>query len=190
MGYNDDDFILVWGSSRPGEEKLLEKIYPNLKAKIPNLKIIIAPRHLTRLTEIKTLLAKHNLSFYSEMKRSDIMIIDEMGILILFYCIADLSVVGGSFYDFGGHNPLEPAFYGSPVIIGKFHSSCRGSVVKLLTNNAIIVSNRKRLEEDILDLHKNPKKREEIGREARKTVIENSDSLEKNISRLEGCFNE
>lgn len=190
LGFNDEDFIIVWGSSRPGEEKLLEKIYPQIQEKIPNLKLVVAPRHLSRIVEVKEIFKQHSPSFYSSIEESKITLIDEMGILILYYCIADISIVGGSFYDFGGHNPLEPAFYGSPTIIGKYNSSCRDSVVKLLTNNAIIVSDRKQIAKDILDLFLNPKKAEEIGEKAKETVENNSNSLGKNIAILKDYITE
>lgn len=190
LGFSEEDFIIVWGSSRPGEEKLLAKIYPQIIEKIPNLKLVVAPRHLSRIVEVKDIFKKYSPSFYSSMEESKITLIDEMGILILYYCIADISIVGGSFYDFGGHNPLEPAFYGSPIIIGKYHSSCHDSVVKLLTNNAVIVSDRKQIGKDILDLFLNPKKAEEIGEKAKETVENNSNSLEKNLAILKDCFKE
>ncbi|MCF7793751.1 MAG: 3-deoxy-D-manno-octulosonic acid transferase [Candidatus Cloacimonetes bacterium] len=186
IGYKESDKILVWGSSRPGEEKLLLKILHDLKSKIPNLKIIVVPRHLHRLPEVKTILAQQDYSLYSDLKKnSDILIIDEMGILNTFYALSDLAIVGGSFFNFGGHNPLEPAFYGIPTIIGNYHHSCRDSVDRLRENNGIIVSNKKKLADDIIDIFKNYESAKKMGRSAQKALSLNSDSLQINLNKLE-----
>ncbi|MCK4653413.1 MAG: 3-deoxy-D-manno-octulosonic acid transferase, partial [Candidatus Cloacimonetes bacterium] len=143
LGYSEDDFILVWGSSRPGEEKLLKNVFSSLGKEIYNFKVIVVPRHLHRLPEIKEIFKDFDYKMYSELKiTSKVLIVDEMGVLNMFYALADVAVVGGSFYNFGGHNPLEPAFYSTPTIIGKYHSSCHDSVDRLNDNNGIIISDR------------------------------------------------
>ncbi|OQX70932.1 MAG: hypothetical protein B6D62_03210 [Candidatus Cloacimonas sp. 4484_275] len=180
-----EDFVIVWGSSRPGEEKLLHSILPQLRKKIPTLKIVLVPRHLKRLSEIKEIFSDEKYSLFSSLsKPNDIVIVDKMGALTKFYALADLAIVGGSFYDFGGHNPLEPAFYGIPIIMGKYYHSCRDSVSKLLENNAIKISNEKKLAEDIIFLYKNKEIRKKMGKNAEETLAKNSESLEKNLEIL------
>ena len=108
-----------------------------------------------------------------------------MGILTKMYAIADIAIVGGSFFDFGGHNPLEPAFYKTPIIMGEHFFSCRDSVSKLLKNKGILISTIERLFEDISFLYQNEKARENLGINAKRTLQENSDSLQKNLEVLE-----
>ena len=177
-GYSPNDFIIVWGSSRPGEEKLIADLFPTLKEKIPKLKLIIAPRHLKRLSEVKQIF--HNYSLYSQLKdNSDngILIIDTMGILTQAYAVSDIAVIGGSFYNFGGHNPLEAIFYKIPTIIGNYHSSCEDTVNILLKGKGIIVSNEKNLINDIIFLYENPQKRISLGENGYKVMKKNSQSL-------------
>ena len=186
LGYSEDDFILVWGSSRPGEEKLLRNVFSSLEKEINNLKVIIVPRHLHRLPEIKSVFKDFDYRMYSELKiTSKVLIVDEMGVLNMFYALADIAVVGGSFYNFGGHNPLEPAFYSTPTIIGKYHSSCHDSVDRLHDNNGIIISDRNKLAEDILRIAKDEKLAKQLGKNAKRTLQLNSDSLKENLEILE-----
>ncbi len=184
-----DDFVLVWGSSRPGEEQLLISILPGLQKEIPNLKVIIAPRHLKRTAQIVTLLNSFSYTLLSELAQEyDILLIDAMNILTRAYAISDIAVVGGSFYDYGGHNPLEPAFYAKPVIIGNYHASCRQSVKKLEDNNAILISNSDSLSSDILKLYSSKEQRTILGLNAKKTIDENSRSVEENLQLIKSIL--
>lgn len=183
FGYKPEEKVIVWGSSRPGEEKLFEKIIIGLKEKNSQLKFIVVPRHLHRLPEIKSIFKEINFSTYSNFdSKSKLLIVDEMGILNTFYALADLAIVGGSFYNFGGHNPLEPAFYGKPIIIGNHHTSCRDSVDRLLENNGIIVSRKDKLLADIQNLLNEPEKAANLGLNAKNTLQLNSDSLNNNLN--------
>jgi len=186
LGYSQDDFIIVWGSSRPGEEKLFKKVFSDLKEKINNLKVTIIPRHLHRIPQVCDIFKDFDCKIYSRLdETSEILIVDEMGILNMFYALSDIAIVGGSFFNFGGHNPLEPAFYGTPTIIGKFHHSCRDSVDRLLENEGIIVSDKKKLTEDILKLYNNIEFRKKLGSNGKQTLRLNSDSLKTNLKVLE-----
>jgi len=186
LGYSDDDFIIVWGSSRPGEEKLFKEVFISRKEKINNLKVVIVPRHLHRIPQVSEIFKDFDYKLYSKLKEpGEILIVDEMGILNMIYALSDIAIVGGSFYNFGGHNPLEPAFYGTSTIIGKYHHSCRDSVDRLLENNGIIVSDKKKLIDDIMNLYNNNELREQLGANAKQTLALNSDSLKTNLKILD-----
>ncbi len=184
--FSKNDFIIVFGSSRPGEEKLIKKEVSILKKEIPNLKIIVVPRHLERISEVKEIFKEFNYQLYTELKdKPEIIIVDKMGILTEAYAMSDLAIVGGSFFDFGGHNPLEPAFYGLPIIMGEYYSSCIDSVNKLEKNEAIIISTKDELLQNILKIAQNPDYCFTLGRNAKKTLQQNSDSLKENIKVIE-----
>jgi 3-deoxy-D-manno-octulosonic-acid transferase len=185
--YSKNDFIIVWGSSRPGEEELLLSLYKKLRKKIPNLRVVIAPRHLNRLSQIKQLFAAADYTLFSEegKSRSDFLIIDRMGILPQAYAIADIAVIGGSFCNYGGHNPLEAVFYEVPTIIGNYFSSCRDIVTKLSDNDGIVISRASRLAKDIIYLAENPDSRKSIARNGKETLRNNSDSVDNNLSFID-----
>lgn len=186
MGYSKDDFIVVWGSSRPGEEKLLKSIIWDLEKEIPALQVVIVPRHLSRLSEIKDIFKDFDYKLYSENnKQSKIILVDEMNILNLFYALTDIAIVGGSFFNFGGHNPLEPAYYGVPTIMGEYFQSCSDTVNKLKKNKAILISSKDKLKDNILKLYKNKNFAEMLGQNAKNTIKQNSESLKNNLKILE-----
>jgi 3-deoxy-D-manno-octulosonic-acid transferase len=182
-------FVLVFGSSRPGEEILLRDSLPHLYSAIPNLYVILVPRHLNRLDEIKALYADIPHELYSgNHVKTNLLIVDKMGILVEAYALADLAVIGGSFYDFGGHNPLEAAFYGLPIVMGSYYSSCRDSVTKLREGNAIRISDRNNFVKDIVELAHDENLRMRMGIAARAVMDQYAHSLEINIKSIEKWF--
>lgn len=115
--------LIVAGSTHKGEEEIVLKAYKQLRAKVIDLKLLLAPRHLTRLEEVKTILKNMNLKYGlrtngDTFDKQNIIILDTLGELSKLYAIADIAYIGGSFASIGGHNPLEAAIYSKPVISG------------------------------------------------------------------------
>ncbi len=188
-GYGQDDLILCWGSSRPREEALIISMWPQLKTEIPNLKLIIAIRHPQRLPEVLPLLTDNSYCLFSQAERGkDILIIDKLGSLDQAYAICDLAIVGGSFYDFGGHNPLEPAYYAKAIIMGHFYATCQDSVKKLLEAKGILISDANSLAADIIRIASDTALRSKMGERAKKVLTENSQSLETHLSAIESLM--
>lgn len=116
-------FYWVAGSTRPGEEEKILTAHRLLANKFPNLKLILAPRHLERLPEIETLLSASGLAFkrtrHGELGcQTPVFLLDEMGSLVSVYAGAQAAFVGGTLAPFGGHNLLEPLSVGTPVVFG------------------------------------------------------------------------
>jgi 3-deoxy-D-manno-octulosonic-acid transferase len=93
--------------------------------------------------------------------------------------------VGGSFFDFGGHNPLEPAYYEKPIIMGKYHSSCLDSVQKLLAEEAILICEADQLEEHILKLYHDKSLRASLATNAKRVLTQNAGSLDYHLIEIE-----
>lgn len=179
--------VLTFGSTRPGEEELALKLSEFLNKNKISHYLIIVPRHLDRLEEVESLIEDFGLTYAKlshPSQETDLMLVDSMGVLIDAYAISDIAIVGGSFYDFGGHNPLEPAYFGLPVIMGKFHSSCQKSVELLERNSAILISSKDKLNENVLDLINNENKQKDMGFSAQKTLQENKNSLDKTLELI------
>lgn len=192
-GYEESDFVLCWGSSRPGEESLILSMLPELDKRIPRLKLILAPRHPNRVEEVEKLLAGYNYQLYSnaqDITAPQILVIDKLGILDKAYALCDLAIIGGSFFDFGGHNPLEAAFYARPIIIGPYHSSCRESVQILKEKHAIVVSERRVLAEDIVTLASDKATCEAMGKRAKKVLTDNANCVDNYLTELEHIMGE
>jgi 3-deoxy-D-manno-octulosonic-acid transferase len=121
---------IVAGSTHEGEEESVLKSFVQYKKQV-DAKLIVVPRHPERFDKIYELMKVYadenslTLSKFSEDKsfQTDLILIDAMGELNNIYAISDIAILGGAFrVDVGGHNPLEPAFFGCKIITGKhFH---------------------------------------------------------------------
>ncbi len=117
-----DFFYWVAGSTRPGEEEKILAAHRQLIQKFPNLKLLLAPRHLERLAEIESLVQSVGFSSRRVSAKPDcqipILTLDKMGVLLQAYAGAQVAFVGGTLVSVGGHNLLEPLSVGVPVIFG------------------------------------------------------------------------
>ena len=121
--------LIVAGSTHSGEEKIVLDGFVKYNQ---NSMLVVVPRHPERFEEVYTLMQeyalKHNLTIsrFSQTKEleTDLVLVDMMGELNNIYAISDIAILGGAFKDdVGGHNPLEPAYFGCKIITGKhfFH---------------------------------------------------------------------
>ena len=153
----------------------------------------MVPRHLNRMDEIVKLLEGFSYRLFSDEREqagsAPIFVLDAMGWLNHAYSICDIAVVGGSFYNFGGHNPVEPANFGKPILMGPHHSSCVESVEALLQDEAILVVDKKELDDKLTFLLDNPLQREKMGESARKVISHFQDSLDKYLQGVKRCKN-
>lgn len=185
-GCSENDFVISFGSSRPGEELLMLKCFRELQPKIPHLRMIIALRHPKRMSELTAELAGTAYSIQSSGSEVQALhFIDVLGSLLKAYSICDLAIVGGSFYDFGGHNPLEPAYFAKAIIMGKYYSSCKDSVNALVQNRAICLTDAVHLSEQIYRLFLDAKQRLEMGKRAKAVLTQNAHSLQMHLDEIE-----
>ena len=115
--------IWIAGSTHKGENEIVIETYKRLKVDSPDLKLLIAPRHMHRVDDIKELLKSNNLNYGlrssdDKFTDKDIIILDTLGELKKMYAISDVAFIGGSFNKTGGHNPLEAAVYNKPTLSG------------------------------------------------------------------------
>jgi 3-deoxy-D-manno-octulosonic-acid transferase len=121
---------IVAGSTHEGEEESVLKSFVEYKKQV-DAKLIVVPRHPERFESVYTLMKSYadknslTISRFSEVQNfeTDFILVDAMGELNNMYAISDIAIVGGAFReDVGGHNPLEPAYFGCKIITGKhFH---------------------------------------------------------------------
>lgn len=120
--------VIVAGSTHEGEEELMISAFADLKADFPDLNLVLAPRHPERFPLVEGVLRSRTATFLKrslfregereEEIRGTIILLDTVGELAAVYQIASLAVIGKSFRGYGGQNPLEPAYWGVPVICG------------------------------------------------------------------------
>ncbi len=123
-GRSDNSRILIAASTHRGEDEQIIEAFQILRADNPELLLIVVPRHQERFEEVFQLLKKSGLTTKRRSlnepvdPKTHVMIGDTMGELVRLFATADLAFVGGSLVEHGGHNPLEPAALGLPVICG------------------------------------------------------------------------
>lgn len=130
--------VFTAGSSRTGEYEILLKVFSKLK----DTMLILVPRHIERTPEIEKLVKDfgYNCIKYSEIKeknqeKTDILIVDTIGMLRKIYSISDIAFVGGTLVNIGGHSLLEPLFYKKTPIFGPYLQNVKEISKDILTNN-------------------------------------------------------
>ncbi len=114
--------LFVAGSTHPGEEEMILNAFGKLQNEFPNVRLIIAPRHIERADEVEKIIAQHKFSVLRRSKNETVPgavgLLDTVGELADLYAAADVTFVGGSLIQRGGHNMLEPVLRGVPVVFG------------------------------------------------------------------------
>ena len=136
-------FVWIIASSHPGEEEILLNLYPQLRAKIANLLLLIVPRHPERFKQVQALCQQKQLAVVMRSSQptrlpanTDVYLADSMGELRMLYASADIAFVAGSLAAIGGHNVLEPAAIGIPVLFGSQMFNFQAIADSMLENQA------------------------------------------------------
>ena len=120
------NLIILAGSTHAGEEQTIIDVFLNLKRSVSQtLHLVVAPRNISRCQDIIELIENSNLNYTNFSSKNsyeviDVTIIDTIGDLSSLYRYADISFIGGSLVNEGGHNPLEASRYGCPVLFGPY----------------------------------------------------------------------
>ncbi len=138
--------FVVAGSTLQGEEAALLQAWPHLLAADPRLALVLAPRHPERFNEVAALLEQSGFGWRRRsqwgaparsLQPGEIILLDTIGELASLYSLAAVAFVGGSLVPAGGHNPLEPAQFSVPVVMGPHTNNFRAIVDDLLAHDAL-----------------------------------------------------
>ncbi|MCA9401785.1 MAG: hypothetical protein KC713_09165, partial [Candidatus Omnitrophica bacterium] len=192
LGFGQDDVIFVAGSTHPGEEEILLNMYKQIQPRYPDLKLILAPRHVERSRNILKKAEKYRLtvSLLSEIRKGpgpyQVCIVDTIGQLRALYTLADIVFVGKTLRVGGGQNMIEPASSAKPIIVGPLTGNFKGVMETLLRNNAIIeVKDEAQLCRVTEQLLSDKTYRNEIGGRAKTMVAQQRGSLDKTLHLID-----
>lgn len=166
--------VIIAGSTHKGENEIVLNTYNKLKDEINNVKLLIAPRHLERVSDIEGIAKNLSLnigkrSLNDNFSQKDVIILDTLGELGKMYSICDIAFIGGSFNNTGGHNPLEASIYYKPTLSGPTIHNFKDIYSILKNANAGIVMNKPSDLYNVLkDLLQNDAKRIEMGENCQK----------------------
>lgn len=187
--------ILLGGSTWPGEERALLSTFKILRAEFKNLQLVLAPRHAERAGEVMAEIeaagcravqrSKLNLAAARTWGPDDVLLVDSTGELKNFYPYATVIFIGKSLTQHGGQNPIEPAVYGKPIIVGPNMENFPVVMDDFKEAAALIqVENESRLNEAVRALLAGPGLREEYGSKAAALVETKSGALAATVDLL------
>lgn len=191
--------VIVAGSTHGGEEELMTSVYSELKKDFPDINLILAPRHPERFKEVEELLRSKGLSFVkrSEISRlmtpdlrfsGTIILLDSVGELSAIYGMTDIAIIGKSFKGYGGQNPLEPAYWGKPILCGP-HMENFPFIKDFYSEGAALEVNEEGLYPKLRELLLSPERAKEIGLKAQQLYRKNTGAVEKAMEIIAGYIN-
>jgi 3-deoxy-D-manno-octulosonic-acid transferase len=168
--------VLVCGSTVEGEEPLLLHAFTSVLASYPRAVMILAPRHPGRFSEVARLLEQLKIPFWrrslwnGQALSGGVLLVDTIGELPAMYALGDVAFVGGSLVPRGGHNIIEPAQHGLPIIVGNHTENFRDIVGLFAGQDAVRVVGQAEFPLAVMDLLANQPERQALGARAMKTL--------------------
>jgi len=192
--------IIVAGSTAEAngvfeESIILDAWQSAVAAKLDPL-LVLAPRHPERFKVVEALVDKYSYMRASDCnsipqgnERLDIILLDTIGDLSCVYSVADVAFVGGSLVDCGGHNPLEPAQFGVPILMGPSFENFRDIVREIsLADSIQIVDNQDELANGFLAMLTNQNVAQAMGRRARQALEDRQGATERTVDVILGLM--
>ena len=190
--------FVVAGSTLDGEETALLEAWPKALKADPQLVMVLAPRHPERFGAVAALLEKSGIVW---VRRSDwksmqagamkpldggqIVLLDTIGELASIYSLAAVAFVGGSLIPAGGHNPLEPAQFGVPIVMGPHYANFRAITEDLNAHEAIRITAKDSLAADLVDLLRNATDAVAMGERAKRVFNQQAGATARTIQALQ-----
>jgi 3-deoxy-D-manno-octulosonic-acid transferase len=200
--------FLVAGSTLDGEEAALLDAWPHLLRIDPEIAMVLAPRHPERFDAVAALLERFGVPW---IRRSDwqphragtsapapppsirpgqILLLDSIGELASLYSLAAVAFVGGSLIPAGGHNPLEPAQFGVPIVMGPNYANFRSITEELRAHNAIRIAATQELATTLGDLLRDAEEAQAMGAQAREVFLQRAGATGRSVKALRALLQE
>ncbi len=196
--------LIVAGSTLAGEEELLLASWPAIHKTVPEAALLIAPRHPDRFDEVLGLIRGSGVPYFrcselvtamesvtAELASGTILLLDTIGDLASMYGIAATAFLGGSVVPKGGHNPLEAAQFGVPVVIGPSYENFREVVERMRDANGILIlESPGELEPALVGLMTNRERAAAIGERGRKVFEAQAGATARTVQALMALLQE
>jgi 3-deoxy-D-manno-octulosonic-acid transferase len=182
--------VIVAGSTMRGEERVVLDAYARISRHLNNPLLILAPRHPERFAEVEALsneqgfhtVRRSELPVDSE-PRAEVVILDTIGELAQLYQVATVVFVGGSLVETGGHNIIEPAVFGKPIVFGPHMYNFAEIAESFLASGAAVqMASDRDLEGTLTALLNDPARRAGLGAAARAIIEANHGARDKTLA--------
>jgi 3-deoxy-D-manno-octulosonic-acid transferase len=198
--------LVVAGSTLEGEEAALLQAWPQLLAADPQMILVIAPRHPERFNAVAEVLNRSSLpwlrrsewpaqwpaesatnaehEYPAPLSAGQIVLLDTIGELASVYSLAAVAFVGGSLVQSGGHNPLEPAQFGVPIVMGPSYVNFRAITEDLVAGGALRIAERSDLSGTLCELLADPASARAMGERARHIFEEQAGATGRSVAAI------
>jgi 3-deoxy-D-manno-octulosonic-acid transferase len=195
--------LVVAGSTLEGEETALLEAWPQLLEADPQLAMVLAPRHPGRFSAVAALLENSGTAWIKRttwfterdgvprpLRPGQIVLLDTIGELASVYSLAAVAFVGGSLVPAGGHNPLEPAQFGVPIVMGPHYANFRAITGDLLAREAVRIVAKEELAGVLMELLRDRAAAEAMGARALEVFASQAGATERTVRALQDLFAE
>ena len=187
--------VLVAGSVHRAEAPVLARAFAGLKKRPGDIFFVVVPRDPRKSAAFRRQFEKAGLAFRlpgepaGGRRQADVLVVDRMGLLRDLYALADVAFVGGSLAPRGGHNPLEPAAHGRPVLFGPDMSDFAAITDRLrAAGGGRVVDGAQALQRAAAALLEDPDRAASAGRAARRVFETSAGALEKTVTVIRGLL--
>jgi len=203
LGIPDGRRVWVAGSTREGEEEIILRVFQDLRTHYRDLLLILAPRHTKQINEVERIIEggsgltqrgqkdgggltwkRRSQILEGESIDEDVLLLDTIGELTAVYGVGEVAFVGGSFVPAGGHNPLEPAAAGVPIVFGPCMAHA-GSDLLLDAGAAVRATTSEELREIVTQLFDHREEAKRRGAMGRQVLQEATGVVERTMTMLE-----
>jgi 3-deoxy-D-manno-octulosonic-acid transferase len=183
--------VFLAASTHRGEDEIILQSFGQIKQQIDNALLVLVPRHPERFNQVGELcisagftLARRSAG--DKVEAADVLLGDTMGELMVFFGACDVAFVGGSLVATGGHNMIEPAAWGVPVLTGPhLFNFTEASQLLLAADGMLVCNDAAELAEQCISLMGNKGRRQEVGNAARLVAEANRGALDKLMSVID-----
>lgn len=180
-----DRLCWVAASTHEGEEEIIFKVHQALKKDLPNLLTIVVPRHVDRCEKIISKAKDVKISRFTEknLRDEDILLVDAMSKLGIFYRLTAIAFIGGSLVPVGGHNPLEPVMLGAFPLWGPYFFNVN-DMMYLFDSIQCQQKSVDQLIDTLRDFLKNPEKIKNLNDELQQRVASSQQLIDQKIDEI------
>jgi len=181
--------VFLAASTNDGEETPILAAYQQLRKSIPDLLLVLVPRHPERFPVVENMLSEYRFITRSSnaevTPETQILLGDTLGEMMYFYAMADAAFVGASLVPNGGHNPIEPAALGVPTVMGPHVFKCADLCRQLTSSGGLTLVNEGQELADVLKPWLiNLREAKRIGIKGQQVVEENRGSTQRQLELL------
>jgi 3-deoxy-D-manno-octulosonic-acid transferase len=192
--------FVVAGSTLDGEESALIDAWPRMLAADPQLVLVLAPRHPERFSAVSILLDKSSALWSKRsawtaessasryvlraLRPGEIVLLDSIGELASVYSLASIAFVGGSLVPAGGHNPLEPAQFAVPIVMGPHYANFAAITDSLRSHDALRITEKDDLASTLIELLSDRSAAEAMGKRAREVFDRQAGATDRCVAAI------